>query len=301
MSGGDATVAAGSNVIALGLTVAALWGASDFLGGLAARKAPALLVVALAHGISMAALVSLAAVAHAVHPSERTAVWGLVAGISGGLALIVFYRALAGREMGMPAALAGLLTALVPVVFSWIAEGRPKAGQISGFVIASVAIYLFAHEPHGRPHPRALGLSAIAGLGFGVFLIASKFASQGALLWPLAISRVTSASLAAAILFAVHAGRRRSPALDGTGNHWLLESVRPILWLAGSAGILEAAGNLLYMRATLAGRLDVAAVLSSFYPAGTILLAVWLLKERTTLSKTLGMILALIAIVMISL
>jgi drug/metabolite transporter (DMT)-like permease len=300
MTGGDAATALGSNVIALGLMVAALWGASDFLGGLAARKAPALLVVALAHGLSMTVLVSIAAAAHAHLPSERTAAWGLITGISGGLALIIFYQALAAGEMGMAAALAGVLTALVPVVFSWITEGRPKATQILGFVIASVAIYLIAYEPRGQMHPRGLGLAALAGLGFGVFLITSKFASQGAVLWPLAISRVVSASLAAAILLIVRV-RRQATAPGGGRNTSLMEYIRPVLYLAGAAGILEAAGNLLYMLATLAGRLDVAAVLSSFYPAGTILLAVWLLKERATRTRTIGMILAMVAVVMISL
>ena len=75
---------------------------------------------------------------------------------------------------------------------------------------------------------------------------------------------------------------------------------RPVLPLAAAAGILDTSGNLLYTMSSLAGRLDVAAVLSSLYPAGTILLAAWLLHERATRSQTVGMGLALLAVAMIS-
>ena len=291
------------NLTVLGLTVAALWGVSDFLGGLATRRAPAVLVVAIAHGLSVALLVLAAVATHANVPSERTAIWGLITGLSGGAAVIVFYQALSLGEMGLAAALAGLLSAALPVAFSWISEGRPKTTQVLGFVIAAVAICLIAYEPRGRPHPKGLALAAIAGLGFGAFLITSKFASQGALLWPLAYSRMASASLAGAILLAM---RLRRPRIHAGGNDASPAQrgrryVLFVLLLAGSAGILEAAGNLLYMLATLAGRLDVAAVLSSLYPAGPILLGMWLLKERATRGKALGMALALAAVVLISL
>ncbi len=290
------------NFTVLGLTVAALWGVSDFLGGLASRRAPAVLVVAIAHSLSVVLLVLAAVATHANVPTERTAVWGLITGLCGGGAVIVFYQALALGEMGLAAALAGLLSAAVPVVYSWISEGRPKTPQILGFVIAAVAICLIAYEPQGRPHPKGLVLAAIAGLGFGAFLITSKFASQGAIVWPLAYSRMASASLAAALLLVMRLGRRGAARGDDasrakrSGKYVLL-----VLLLAGSAGILEAVGNLIYMLATLEGRLDVAAVLSSLYPAAPILLGMWLLKERVTRGKALGIALALTAVVLISL
>lgn len=285
----------------LGLVVAALWGASDFLGGLASRRASALLVVVVAHGLSMAMLVLIALGTHARFPSERTAVWGLLTGLSGGAALIVFYRALAMGEMGLTAALTGLLTALVPVVFSWVSEGRPAATQLLGFVIAAAAICLIAYEPGGRMHPRGLGLAVIAGLGLGAFLVISKFAGHGAVLWPLAYARMTSAALAGTMLLVVHLQRRFQA--SGTSEHPSAARPGRLFWvtlLAGAAGVLEAAGNLLYMLAAQRGRLDAIAVLSSLYPAGPILLGAWILKERTTPGKALGMALALVAVVVIS-
>jgi drug/metabolite transporter (DMT)-like permease len=64
--------------------------------------------------------------------------------------------------------------------------------------------------------------------------------------------------------------------------------------------VLDTGGNLLFVAATRVGRLDVAAVLASLYPAGTILLAGWFLKERPTKQQFLGMGVALAAVVMIT-
>ena len=78
-------------------------------------------------------------------------------GISGGVAVIAFYRALAVGEMGLTAALAGVLTAMVPVIFSFFDEGRPKATQMLGFVVAAAAIWCIAYQPGGSPRsPRAM-------------------------------------------------------------------------------------------------------------------------------------------------
>ena len=299
---GAATVARGLNVTALGLAAAALWGVADFLGGLASRRASVFLVVAIAHGLSLTALVLVAAILHVPWPSRHLAFWGLLTGISGGLALIAFYRALAVGEMGLAAALSGVLTAVVPVIFSFFAEGRPKPTQMLGFALAAAAIWCIAYQPGGLSHRRGLWLAAMAGLGFGAFLIASKFASHGAVLWPLAISRMASASLAIGLLVAMRTRRERyraallnRPTDSGSG------ALAVVLLLAGSCGVLEAVGNLLYMLATRMGRLDVPAVLSSLYPAATILLAVWLLKERARQAQVWGMVLALAAVVVISL
>jgi len=76
--------------------------------------------------------------------------------------------------------------------------------------------------------------------------------------------------------------------------------IKTLLALIAIAGIFDASGNTFYTIATRLGRLDVAAVLSSLYPASTILLAAVLLKERATRSQTAGMALALVAVVLIS-
>jgi uncharacterized membrane protein len=128
-----------------------------------------------------------------------------------------------------------------------------------------------------------------------VFLVVLKIASAHSLLWQLIYSRVASATLAVSIVIGMQlrGGEKAAAWRTQTGEN-------RFLWMAGSAGVLEATGSLLYMRAAREGRLDVAAVLASLYPVATIVLAAWFLKERATSSQTLGMALALGAVVLVS-
>jgi drug/metabolite transporter (DMT)-like permease len=230
-------------------------------------------------------------------PPERFALLGLSAGVFGGLALILYYQALSLGEMGLTTALTGLLTALVPVAYSFFTQGRPKSTQIAGFVLAGAAIALIAYAPAGRPRPLALGLASLSGLGFGVFLVVLKVGSSHGLIWQLIYSRMASATLAAGVVVWVLV---RGSTKQGSSLRKQVSANR-FLWVAGSAGVLEATGSLLYMRSASEGRLDVAAVLASLYPVVTIVLAAWFLKERTTSSQALGMALALGAVVLVSL
>jgi drug/metabolite transporter (DMT)-like permease len=286
----------GLSFIGLGLAAAAFWGASDFLGGLAARRAHVVLVVAVAHGISLLLLLLGAFATHAPYPAGHFIARGLGAGTFGGVALIFYYQALSLGEMGITTALSGLLTALVPVAYTFIFQGAPKPSQIAGFVLASGAIPLIAYVPAGRPRPLALGLAVLAGLSFGIFLIVLKLDNARGLIWQLVYSRVASSTLTWAVVgwMMLRPGR--------AVREWRKQaSMRRILWTAGSAGVLEAVGSLLYMYCSTEGRLDVAAVLTSLYPVVTILLAAWILKERTTSSQAVGMALALGAVVLVSL
>jgi drug/metabolite transporter (DMT)-like permease len=290
-------VSPGLSFIGLGLAASVFWGASDFLGGLATRKAHVVIVVAMAHSLSLVLLLLIALVTHSPLPPERFAFLGLCAGAFGGVALILYYQALSLGEMGLTTALTGLLTALVPVAYSFFTQGSPKSTQIAGFVLAGAAIALIAYAPAARPRPLALGLASLSGLGFGVFLVVLKVGSTHGLIWQLIYSRMASATLATGIVVWVLV---RST--SGKGANWRKQvSANRFLWVAGSAGVLEATGSLLYMRSAREGRLDVAAVLASLYPVVTIVLAAWFLKERTTSSQALGMALALGAVVLVSL
>jgi drug/metabolite transporter (DMT)-like permease len=289
-------VSPGLSFIGLGLAASVFWGASDFLGGLATRKAHVVLVVAMAHGLSLGLLLLLAWATHSPNPGEYFVFRGLAAGTFGGVALILYYQALSLGEMGITTALTGLLTALVPVGYSFLTLGSPKFSQIAGFVLAAGAIVLIAYTPAGRPRPLALGLATLAGLCFGVFLVVLNASSGHSLIWQLVYSRVASATLAGGIVIWV---QLRSGEKAATWRKQTREN--RFLWVAGSAGVLEATGSLLYMRSATEGRLDVAAVLASLYPVVTIVLAAWFLKERTTSSQALGMALALGAVVLVSL
>ena len=124
------------------------------------------MVVAMAHSLSLGLLLLIALVTRSPLPPERFALLGLAAGAFGGVALILYYQALSLGEMGLTTALTGLLTALVPVAYSFLTQGSPKSTQVAGFVLAAAAIALIAYAPAGRPRPLALGFGQSVGIRF---------------------------------------------------------------------------------------------------------------------------------------
>jgi drug/metabolite transporter (DMT)-like permease len=318
-------VNAPSPVAGIGLLSAASWGGSDFIGGLGARRSPTLLIVASGHAVTLLLLLAISLVGHLVLPGSRDLLMAAAGGFEGALALAIFYRALAMGAMGLTAALTGLLTALVPVLFSLIHDGLPTPLACSGLALGLAAIWLITHSPAPKkprqkaaklwvPHPfralcemggnaedqtsditttpdpppatppAALWLGALAGLGFGTQLILFKFASGGSLLWVMTSAR--AAGVAAMLLVLLFL----PPARPWRG-----------FWLFGvSAGALDTFGNLLYMQTTRLGRLDTAAVVSSLYPAGTILLAALVLREWPTKRQFAGIAIALAAVALLS-
>jgi drug/metabolite transporter (DMT)-like permease len=291
--------------IALSLLSAIIWGASDFLGGIAARRMPASVVVMLSHLLSLAMLVALALLTASPLPHGAAALYALTAGLAGGAGVMVLYKALALGGMGLTAAVSGVVTAALPVAWGLTSDGLPRRIQVCGFVVAAVSIWWIAAPPsigkgsaaRSASARQGILLGAIAGICFGALLILLKLAARGGVLWPLAYARLISASLAVAVTLygarASNAAAARSAALRWPG--W------SALGLIAMTGLLDASGNSFYTLATRLGRLDIAAVLGSLYPASTILLAALLLQERTTRRQTAGMALALAAVVLISL
>jgi drug/metabolite transporter (DMT)-like permease len=305
MTGGIAAVAGGVSggtaTVALGLASAAIWGTSDFVGGIVARRLPSSAVVTLSHSLSLALLVSLALMHASAWPDTRSAVYGALAGVACGTGVMVLYKALALGGMGLTAAVSGVLAAVLPVLWAFSTEGLPRVPQLAGILLAGVAIWMIARAPGSPSSKQAILLGAAAGASFGCLFILLKLAGRGGVLWPLAWSRLASATLAAVVTWI---GTRRT---GGATMGAKLDARPKLLWpgwavlgLIAIAGIFDASGNTFYTMATRLGRLDIAAVLSSLYPASTILLAAVLLKERTTRSQAVGMALALAAVVLIS-
>ena len=271
----------------LGLLSAATWGGSDFVGGLGARRAPAILVVASGHIVSLLLLACICFAAHLTLPSRHDLLFAAIGGFEGSLALAAFYRALAMGAMGLTAALTGLLTALVPVLFSFLSEGFPRPLTALGLLGGLLAIWLITHTPNreGPTTPRAaLLLGALAGMGFGTQLILFKMASGGGLLWTMTSARAAGSLAMVLVILAM-------PPKRPWKGFWQLGVL---------AGMLDTIGNLFYLRTTQLGRLDVAAVVCSLYPAGTILLAALVLRELPTRRQLAGMAVALGAVALLS-
>ncbi|WP_263367609.1 EamA family transporter [Edaphobacter bradus] len=284
----------------MALAAAVLWGGGDFSGGMGAKQAGgamggALRVVLLSHATSLSVLVAIAWLRGDAFPHGAPLAWGLTAGVTAGLSLTGFYVALSRGAMGASAAVSGLLAAAIPAAVSMAREGSPGTLRIFGFLVAGVAIWLIAagENPEAVPaSPGTVWLAVLSGAGFGVYFVALKFAGTAAVIWPMATARMGSLTVCSLLLAGLMLGR--SPLRNGR-----LTSTA-VLWVLGTAA-LDTSGNMLFIAATRAGRLDVAAVLASLYPASTILLAAWTLHERPTRRQSLGMAVAAAAVVMVTL
>ncbi len=215
--------------------------------------------------------------------------WGTAAGLSGGLAVAVFYVALSRGAMGAAAAVSGLLAAAIPAAVSAGLEGAPGGRRLAGFLAAGLAIWLIGAGERGSSASRGMGLAIVSGAGFGVFFVALRFAGSAGVLWPMVTARTTSVALCGLLLMAL-GGPGRQSAISRGAVGWVL-----------AAAVLDTGGNLLFLAATRAGRLDVAAVLASLYPATTILLAAWRLHEAPTRRQGWGMGIAVVAVLLITL
>jgi drug/metabolite transporter (DMT)-like permease len=284
----------------LALAAAVLWGGGDFSGGMGVKQAggtmgAALRVILLSHAVSLGILLVAAWWRGDVFPQGAPLAWGLVAGMTAGVALACFYVALSRGAMGASAALSGLLAAAIPAGVSAGAEGSPGLMRLVGFLVAGLAIWLIAAGPNPEAKPADRGtfwLAVAGGVGFGVYFVALKFAGSAGVIWPLATCRMGSLGVCSLLVGGFSLG-----AEAGAVKVRLTRTV--VAWALGAV-LLDTSGNLLFIAATRAGRLDVAAVLASLYPASTILLAAWMLRERPTRRQGLGMAVAAAAVVMIS-
>ncbi|MGC2324446.1 MAG: DMT family transporter [Terriglobales bacterium] len=270
----------------LSLAAAVSWGAADFSGGLAAKTANVFGVVALAHAVGLAFMLSLAVVFGETIPPRSALLWGAVAGLVGGIGLAAFYKALAIGKMGLNAPLASVITAVLPLLFSLWTEGAPHVLQLAGFALALVSIWLISMQRGaGGGSSRGLGLAVLAGIGFSGFLLFIKLAGSASVFWPLVAARSASLLLMTTIILT-------------SRGHW--KPGRVALPYILIAGILDSGANALYVAAAQRGRLDVAAVLSSLYPASTVILARLVLKERLSGTQSAGMAAALVAVLLIA-
>jgi drug/metabolite transporter (DMT)-like permease len=290
----------------LALAAAAIWGGSDFSGGMGVKAAggsirAALRVILLSHITSFVVLLGIAHLRGDAAPHGALLAWGLAAGVLGGLSLTAFYIALSRGAMGASAAISGLLAAAIPAAVAMWMDGSPGERPLLGFVVAGLAIWLIAagssdETSRGETQPIAGGtmlLATLAGIGFGFYFVALKMAGPAGVIWPMATSRIGSLCVCSLMLLAL--GSRPEKA-----NRSRIRLNRKAVGWALATALLDTSGNMLFIAATRAGRLDVAAVLASLYPATTILLAALALGEWPTRRQAIGMATAAIAVVLIA-
>lgn len=278
-----------STPVAYSIAAVFLWGASDFSGGYGVRRANAFVFTAFSHFCAFSLMLLISLGEHAPLPSRASIMWSVLAGLLGGVALALFYRALASGQMGLAAPTAALIGAAIPTLADIALEGAPSRWSIAGFTLAVLAIWLITRpEPQGNNdatgHPKGVAMAALAGVGFAAFYMCMH-QTTGSPIFVAAIGRIASFVATAVVVIA-------------TGAPLALEL--PSIGIAMLAGFLDISGSALYIYASQRGRLDEAVVITSLYPAITVLLARIVLKEHFSRWKFVGLLAALAAVPMIA-
>ena len=277
----------------LALASAVLYGAGDFTGGLATRRAATLPVIVLSQLSGLILLVVLLPFLPAAAPSRADLLWGALAGLTGGVGVALLYHGLAIGRMAVIAPTTAVCAVAIPVIVSVALGERPAPIAAAGIILGMGAIVLVSQEtapaaaPGDRAHarwlPPGVGIALVSGVAIGLFFLALAQTRSEAGMYPILASRGTSVTLFG---LAALAGRR-SLRIPGA------------LALTLVCGVIDMAANALYLIAARTGPLSVVVTLSSLYPASTVLLARVVLGERLNGRQIAGVGCALAAIVLI--
>jgi drug/metabolite transporter (DMT)-like permease len=274
----------------LALGSAAMYGAADFLGGLAARRTSTLAVVAVSQFSGLVVLAVVVPLLPHASPTMRDLTWGLVAGIAIGAGIGLLYQTLAIGLMAVFAPTTAVCAVAIPLIGAIVLGERPGPRILVGIALAIVSIVLVSHgRERIAPGERAaaaragLGLALLAGVGIGLFFLALAQAASTAGLWPLLIARLATVVLVGVSALVV--GRS-------------LRMVPPVAAIAIACGVIDALANALYLIATYHGPLSVVVTLASLYPASTVILALAVLGERLGALQVTGIGCALVAMLL---
>lgn len=278
--------------VVFALAAAILYGVSDFAGGLASRRLSVWPVGFLACLGAFAGSV-LIALTHSGDPTTEDLTWGLIAGIGSGSGTAFLYRGLASGRMGVVAPVSAVGAVLVPLLVGLLAGERPDLLAWVGIVLALPGIWLVSSEEGTvdgsaeRTDGGVPGLldGVLAGIGFGLLFAALGQVSDTAGYWPLAVNQGSSVvfmALAAVLLGGNPLPRRREE----------LVGLVP--------GVLATMAVLFFILATHHGFLSLAAVITSLYPAFTVLLAIVVLREHVHRAQAVGLALCALTIVCVS-
>ena len=284
----------------LGLASALTYGAADFLGGLATRTTKVLSVVMLSQLLGSLLLVAILPFFREAELTASAMWWGAFAGVAGSAGITLFYQGLALGRMGAIAPITAVEAATVPVIFGLATGERPSALALAGVALALVAVGLVSASAEPQPAADSAGGAAErprwirsgvahglgAGLAFGAFFILLDRAGDDTGMWPLVGARISGLVLIGIALVATR-GWERPPA--------------PGVRIIAGAGALDVAANVFYLLATREGLLSIVAVLTSMYPATTVLLARVTLGERFRPAQSIGLLVAVAGVVAIAL
>jgi drug/metabolite transporter (DMT)-like permease len=302
----------------LGLLGALVYGSADFLGGLASRRISAVRVTAISASAGLIGLL-VALLFSGGRWSASAVAWGALSGVVGAIAIALLYACLAIGPMSILSPLTAVISAVVPM--TWGLLGGDTFAPI-GYValgLALVAVVLVGFVPEKgavRPSVRGVLMAIGSGAMIGTFLIIIDQTPDDSGLVPLVLNRGVSATLTfAAVGVIALAARRRVPSKAGALEHATVPAATagdarepqrapvsspvggwlPGLPLAIACGLVDATANVLLLAGIRLGDLTVMSVLTAMYPAGTILLAAVVLRERIAPVQWVGLALAVAA------
>ena len=271
--------------VTLALLASIFFGGADLSGGLASRRNTPFQALGIATLVSVVMLLGFTLLWKENLPSVTSILWASLAGLCGALGLAALFKGIAAGKAAIVSPISGVLSAALPVIAATFTQGMPNIYQYIGFVIALGGIWLVTQSPEAAPRETRDGivLGLIAGGFFGLFFIFVARIEKGPVFSPLLFSK-TAALLTALIILA----RTRQP--------FPLMTKNPVAILSG---LLDPFANALYLLATHYTRMDVAAVLSSLYPAVTVFLSLIFIKENISRTQWSGVGLCLVAIALI--
>lgn len=305
--------------VLLGLTGAVVYGAADFLGGLAARRVRAVRVAAAAAAVGLLPLLAGVPVVGAGF-SGQAVLAGVAAGVSGSVAVLLLYRALAVGPMSVLSPLTAVFAAVTPVVVALVRGTVLSVPASVALVVAVVAVVLVAavRDASGaRVTVTGVVTAAVAGCGFGGIVLAYDAVPADAGVASLLVARVVQTVVLGAAVVVVALRRTGGPAAPGTTAHpvrsaavtprwsrWSRSSRRTAVAVV-ACGLLDALANACIQAALHVGTddatLPVVSVLNALYPVGTVVLAGVVLRERLTGVQWTGIALAFAASVGVAL
>ena len=278
------------NPVLWALVSSGAFGLSDFVGGAASRRAPALQIVLISYPVSAAFIVLLACIVGG-EPTTESLLWGAASGAVMAAAMWSFYWALAHGPMSVVSPLTAVIVTILPVSVGLLQGERNSVAAMVGVAVAIVAVLLVSKEPRRtgfdgrRMTMRILLVTAAAGFAFGFSFIFTGQIASGTGLWPLVAARSTATVV---ILAAAVASRQvrapRGMALAG----------------AVTVGALDVVANTAMLFAFQEGTLSLGSAVIALYPAVTVILAICILRERVTWWQTLGLVLAAASVFVIS-
>jgi drug/metabolite transporter (DMT)-like permease len=276
--------------VLMAAATAACFGVANFAGGLASRRDAALAVTANAHLLGAALLGAGLLLFPARDATLADVAWGGLAGVTGGLAVVALYAALALGRMSVVAPLTAAISAALPAIYD-VASGtvlQPLTGLGIALALVAVLVVSMAGDTESRAAMplKAVLLAVAAGIGFSVTLLAYSFSGAESGLLPLVSARVVSTTLLGAM------------ALVRFRRYLVVPEAR--LFAFGS-GVVDVVANVLLITALRIGPLAIVSVLSAMHPVVTILLARAFLGERLQGVQRAGVALALVAVLMTAL